>query len=60
LQIFFSSTTTLNALIFGMEHPEDQEIQVCSIEVPGVQNGLTLRVKTFKNLINHLQECNDI
>jgi len=31
--------TGLNALILFMEHPFDNEFQVCSNEVPGFTNG---------------------
>jgi len=39
----------LNALIFRMEHPDplDQEIQLCSNEVPGVTNDNALRGPIF-------------
>jgi len=56
----------LDALIFGMDHPQDQEIQVSSNEVLGVTNGHALRghrftlyiAKTFKNLLmNHGPRC---
>jgi len=29
----------LNALLFGMEHPWDKEIQICANKVPWVING---------------------
>jgi len=38
----------LNALIFSIDHPSDQEIQVCSYEVPEVTNGHTPGGHMFK------------
>jgi len=59
--------TTSNALILGMEHPEDQEIQICANEDPEVTSGHILRgqfdiVETFKNhlLTTHRSECIDV
>jgi len=46
-KIFFSCTTGWNALIFGMEHPWDKEIQLYSNELPGVINGHALRGHSF-------------
>jgi len=37
LKFFFSRTTDLNTLIFGMERPYNKDIQVCSNEVTGSQ-----------------------
>jgi len=38
-QIFFSKTTGLNELVFGMEYPWDKDVQVCTNKAPGVING---------------------
>jgi len=46
-KIFFTWTTGLNALIFGMEHSWGKEIQLCSNEVPRVTNGHSLRGQIF-------------
>jgi len=32
----------VNALVFSMKHPQDQEIQICSNEVPEVTYGHVL------------------
>jgi len=34
-KIFLSRTAARNKTIFSMEHPWDQEIQICPNEVPG-------------------------
>jgi len=47
LKIFFSLTTASNALRFGMDYPQDQEMPLSSNEVPGVTNGHTLRIHNF-------------
>jgi len=46
-KIFFSRTAAPNVTIFRKEQPYDQEIQLCSNEVPGVANGHALRGHNF-------------
>jgi len=41
-----SVSTSWNTLIFGMEHPWEEEIQVCSNKVPGVTNDHAKREHT--------------
>jgi len=47
LKRIFSWTTSRNALIFGMEHPWEKEIQVCSYEVISDMYGPTPGAQIF-------------
>jgi len=49
--MFFSSTAAPNEAIFSMDHPSDEEIQVCSNKVTGVTNDHILRDIVLYRLI---------